>query len=67
MMTMQEHIEEAERLAMVNLARRKYMNFGYYAAIMVWLRRTENRRGPSPFRRLVEEARKICDERGWRY
>lgn len=67
--------QEALRKALVNLARHKHNQYGYWASIHVHLRRLsqgrhsvgEQRRYRSPLRPLVEEARRICKESGWDY
>lgn len=53
-----EDLEEAERKAWDALARYKFMQFGYWAAIWVHLNRVGRFRRPNPFRRVVEEARR---------
>ena len=54
-------IQEAERKAIDSLARYKFSQFGYWAAIWVHLNQIEGRRRPSPFRALVLAAREIRD------
>lgn len=56
----QEHLEEAlneaEKKAHINLARYKFMNFGYWAAIWTHLNRIGNFRRPNPFSAYVDLA-----------
>ena len=52
-------IQEAADKAIDSLARYKFMQFGYWAAIWVHLNRLEGRRRASPFRALVHAARVI--------
>ena len=52
-------IQEAADKAIDSLARYKFMQFGYWAAIWVHLNRLEGRRRASPFRALVLAARTI--------
>ena len=49
------HKEEARRKAIDNLARYKFNNFGYWAAIWVHLNQIDGKE-PNPFRALVELA-----------
>jgi len=52
-------IEEAERKALDNLARYKFMNFGYWASIWVHLNKLAGGKRPNPFRDLVKLAQRI--------
>lgn len=49
--------EEARRKAIDNLARYKFMNFGYWAAWWVKLNALIGDKQPNPFRSLVNQAR----------
>ena len=51
-------LEEAERKAHQNLARYKFDNFGYWAAVWVHLNRTGDFKRPNPFVDYVRLARK---------
>ena len=51
-----QHKEEALRKALDNLARYKFNNFGYWAAIWVHLNQIDGKE-PNPFRPLVDLAR----------
>lgn len=50
-------LDAAERKALDSLARYKFQMFGYWAAIWVHLNRISGENRPSPFTRLVREAR----------
>lgn len=50
---------EAFENAIDSLARYKFMMFGYWAAIWVYLNGIDNKKEPNPFRQLVERARDI--------
>ena len=52
-------IQEAADKAIDSLARYKFMQFGYWAAIWVHLNRIEGQRRSSPFKALVHAARVI--------
>ena len=56
--TLAGHKEEALRKAIDNLARYKFNNFGYWAAIWVHLNQIDGKE-PNPFRPLVDLARNI--------
>ena len=56
---LKEDIQEAADKAIDSLARYKFMQFGYWAAIWVHLNRIEGKRRPSPFKALVHAAREI--------
>jgi len=53
-----QHKDEALRKALDNLARYKFNNFGYWAAIWVHLNQI-NGKEPNPFRPLVDLARNM--------
>ena len=55
---LKQALDEAEEKAHKNLARYKFMNFGYWAAIWTHLNRVGNFRRPNPFSVYVELARK---------
>ncbi len=54
-----DEIQEAAEKAIDSLARYKFMQFGYWAAIWVHMNRIEGKRRPSPFKALVHAARVI--------
>ena len=56
---LKDEIQEAAEKAIDSLARYKFMQFGYWAAIWVHLNRLEGKRRPSPFKSLVHAARVI--------
>ena len=56
---LKDEIQEAAEKAIDSLARYKFMQFGYWAAIWVHLNRLEGKRRPSPFKSLVHAARAI--------
>jgi len=55
----QAHLEGAERKALDNLSRYKFMMFGYWAAIWVHLNRISGLNKPNPFVELVKKARQM--------
>lgn len=55
--SMERALNEAEEKAHRNLARYKFMNFGYWAAIWVHLNQVGNFHRPNPFSPYVELAR----------
>jgi len=55
---LERELEEAERKAHSNLARYKFHNFGYWAAIWVHLNRAGDFNRPNPFVDYVQLARK---------
>ena len=61
-MNVADQMVEAERKAIDSLARYKFMQFGYWAAIWVHLNRLDGKPMPSPFKRLVVEARRIKND-----
>lgn len=75
MASLEEAREDALRKAVVNLARHKHANYGYWASIYIHLGRLqegkhsagEQRRYRSPLRPLVDAARRLCEQRGWDY
>jgi len=56
---LKDEIQEAADKAIDSLARYKFMQFGYWAAIWVHMNRLEGKRRPSPFKALVHAARVI--------
>lgn len=48
--------EEARVKAITNMARYKFMNFGYWAAVWIHLNRLSGKKTPSPFRPFVDLA-----------
>lgn len=56
-------IKEAELKALDNLARYKFMNFGYWASIWVHLNQLAGGKHPNPFSDLVKLARGIKKRR----
>lgn len=52
-------LQEAERKAWDSLARYKFMQFGYWAAIWVHLNRVAGARRPNPWAGLVKTARQV--------
>ncbi len=62
-MKLHEDLEQAERKAIDSLARYKFMQFGYWAAVWVHLNRLAEAPSPNPFGRLVREARMARGER----
>ena len=52
-------ITEAERKAIDNLARYKFMMFGYWAAIWVHLCHVSGKKWKNPFKPLVDLARQM--------
>ena len=59
MATVRELKEEAYDKAIDSLARYKFMMFGYYAAIWVYLNQIDSQKEGNPFKSLVEKARDI--------
>lgn len=57
MRTIRADLEEAERKAIDSLARYKFMQFGYWAAVWVHLNRLTDRPSRNPFSALVNHAR----------
>ena len=55
---LEKALDEAEEKAHKNLARYKFMNFGYWAAIWTHLNRVGNFHRSNPFSGYVELARK---------
>lgn len=51
--------QEAKEKAVDSLARYKFMMFGYYAAIWVYLNQIDSEKESNPFRVLVDYARQI--------
>jgi hypothetical protein len=56
--SLEQALNEAEEKAHKNLARYKFMNFGYWAAIWQHLNRIGNFNRPNPFAIYVDLARK---------
>lgn len=50
---------EACEKAIDSLARYKFMGFGYWAAIWVYLNQIDDEKESNPFRELVQKAREI--------
>lgn len=59
-----QELEEAERRAWDSLARYKFMNFGYWAAIWVHLNRISGENRPNPWKSLVTMARSHINKKG---
>ncbi|GAI70273.1 unnamed protein product [marine sediment metagenome] len=59
MTTIKELKEEAYKKAIDSLARYKFMMFGYWAAIWVYLNQIDAEKENNPFKGLVEKARQI--------
>lgn len=59
MATIKELKQEAKESAIDNLARYKFMMFGYWAAIWIYLNQVDVAKEPNPFRELVAKAREI--------
>jgi len=59
---LEQALDEAEEKAHKNLARYKFMDFGYWAAIWVHLNQVGNFHRPNPFSAYVELAKN--EERG---
>lgn len=51
--------QEAKDNAIDSLARYKFMMFGYWAAIWVYLNQIDSEKEHNPFRELVENAREL--------
>lgn len=62
-MKINEEINIAERKAIDSLARYKFMQFGYWAAVWVHLSRLDGQRRVNPFARLVVQARIMRGDR----
>jgi hypothetical protein len=60
---MEHDIATAEWKAIDSLARYKFMQFGYWAAIWVHLNRISGAAQPNPFTSLVAEGRALRDRR----
>ena len=60
--SLKKHKQEAFEKAIDNLARYKFMNFGYWAAIWVHLNQIDLEKESNPFRDLVKAARQIQGE-----
>ena len=56
---LKETKQEAIENAIDSLARYKFMMFGYWAAIWVYLNNLDDYKEPTPFRQLVETARQM--------
>ena len=59
---MNADLDDAAKKAIVNLARYKFLNFGYWAGIWVHLNRISGQKRPSPFKALVVAARELQSE-----
>ncbi len=59
MATIKEIKQEAYDSAIDSLARYKFMMFGYWAAIWVYLNQIDIDKQGNPFRELVQKAREI--------
>ena len=55
---LERELDEAEKKAHQNLARYKFHNFGYWAAVWVHLNRAGDFKRPNPFVDYVQLARK---------
>ena len=55
-------IDEAAKKAIDSLARYKFAMFGYWAGIWVHLNQIDGGRRPSPFRKLVQEAKTMRED-----
>ncbi len=55
---LERDMDEAEKKAHNNLAKYKFYNFGYWAAIWVYLNRAGNFKRPNPFVDYVQLAKK---------
>jgi len=55
---LERDMDQAERKAHSNLAKYKFHNFGYWAAIWVHLNRAGNSKRPNPFVDYVQLAKK---------
>jgi hypothetical protein len=51
--------EHAHKVAIDNLARYKFSNFGYWAAKWVMLNQLIGDKAPNPFQQLVKTAREL--------
>ena len=56
---LQEKINEAKHKAINNLARYKFMNFGYWCAIFIYLNKLQDKPTPNPFTAFVKLARRM--------
>jgi len=56
-MNIKVHKREAYESAIDSLARYKFMQFGYWAAIWVHLNQIDGDKEPNPFKELVRAAR----------
>jgi hypothetical protein len=63
-MNLDEELEQAETKAFQSLARYKFMNFGYWAAIWVHLNRISGKRRANPFAMVVKLARGYIKQGG---
>ena len=59
MATIKKLKQEALESAIDSLARYKFMMFGYWAAIWVYLNQIDDRKEHNPFKELVEKAREL--------
>jgi len=59
MATIKELKCEAYESAIDSLARYKFMMFGYWAAIWVYLNQIDSEKEHNPFKELVEKAREM--------
>lgn len=62
MTDLESKIKEAEHKALDNLARYKFMNFGYWASIWVHLNKIAGSKHHNPFSDLVKLAMKMRDD-----
>lgn len=58
MKNIEKEMAEAEKKALDSLKRYKFMMFGYWAAVWVHLNRISGLKRPSPFRGLVQYAKR---------
>ena len=56
--SIEKEMAEAEKKAIDSLKRYKFMMFGYWAGVWVHLNRISGLKQPSPFKGLVQLARK---------
>ena len=56
---LKEHKQEAYERAIDSLARYKFMNFGYWAAIWIHLNQIDAEKESNPFRDFINLARKV--------
>lgn len=59
MATITELKQEAHEKAIDSLARYKFMMFGYWAAIWVYLNQIDTKKENNPFKDLVRKARQL--------